>query len=481
MELFKLFGTILVDNKKANAQIYETEKKAEGVTQKLGGGIKKAMAWGAGLATAGSLVVGGMIKTSSQVADTTDRIDKMSQKMGLSRQGFQEFDFILSQSGASVDAFGVGMKRLNTMAIDAQAGSKKSIEVFNQLDSSLLKLVNSGASQEEVLKATIEAFQKMPESAEKSRLSVELFGKQGQELMPLLNSQSGSLQEMTEQAHKLGLVLGDDTINAGVKFQDTLDQTKRSLDNLKTNLMASLLPATQKILEYVIAHMPQIQKAVTGFVTTTGNVLRPVFNFLGALFTWLGKIDKATGGLLTRVAQIIIVAAPLLLGILKITEKIQGLHKQVSGVTQGISGVSKVGKGFSGILTNSGFFGFAKWALIIAGVATAITLLINQINVLLGKGKQANQAFNAIGSIAKSGGSFIHGSHADGLARVPFNGYIAELHEGERVLTAQEAKSYNSSSDTIIINANVEDYSTLERIIKDAKERRQRIRALGGE
>ncbi|MDF2984882.1 MAG: phage tail tape measure protein [Eubacterium sp.] len=33
----------------------------------------------------------------------------------------------------------------------------------------------------------------------------------------------------------------------------------------------------------------------------------------------------------------------------------------------------------------------------------------------------------------------VHGSHAEGLDYVPFDGYIAELHKGERVLTAEEA------------------------------------------
>lgn len=36
----------------------------------------------------------------------------------------------------------------------------------------------------------------------------------------------------------------------------------------------------------------------------------------------------------------------------------------------------------------------------------------------------------------------IDGSHADGLGYVPFDGYIAELHKGETVLTAQEAAAY---------------------------------------
>lgn len=47
------------------------------------------------------------------------------------------------------------------------------------------------------------------------------------------------------------------------------------------------------------------------------------------------------------------------------------------------------------------------------------------------------------------------GSHADGLAYVPYNGYVAQLHEGERVLTKNEAKAYNtgSSGDTFIFNS----------------------------
>ena len=40
--------------------------------------------------------------------------------------------------------------------------------------------------------------------------------------------------------------------------------------------------------------------------------------------------------------------------------------------------------------------------------------------------------------------SGVDGSHAGGLPYVPFNGYIAELHKGERVLTSSEAKAYKN-------------------------------------
>ena len=44
---------------------------------------------------------------------------------------------------------------------------------------------------------------------------------------------------------------------------------------------------------------------------------------------------------------------------------------------------------------------------------------------------------------AKSAARSVDGKHANGLDYVPYNGYVAELHEGERVLTKQQNKEYN--------------------------------------
>lgn len=44
---------------------------------------------------------------------------------------------------------------------------------------------------------------------------------------------------------------------------------------------------------------------------------------------------------------------------------------------------------------------------------------------------------------ARSAARSVDGKHANGLDYVPYNGYVAELHEGERVLTKQQNKEYN--------------------------------------
>ena len=49
----------------------------------------------------------------------------------------------------------------------------------------------------------------------------------------------------------------------------------------------------------------------------------------------------------------------------------------------------------------------------------------------------------------------VNGSHKAGLKRVPYDGYVAELHKGERVLTKDEADDYNTPVPNNITTSNV--------------------------
>jgi tape measure domain-containing protein len=59
---------------------------------------------------------------------------------------------------------------------------------------------------------------------------------------------------------------------------------------------------------------------------------------------------------------------------------------------------------------------------------------------------EAIAALTALMATGTGGSDNLDGSHAGGLANVPYDGYVAELHKGERVLTAQENKAYQASS-----------------------------------
>ena len=112
MNIFTLMGTIMVDNSKANDSISKTGEKADSLTAKVGKGIKTVASIGVGVAAAVGAGTAALYGMASKSADATDRIDKMSQRLGMSRSAFQEWDFVLSQNGVSIDSMQTSMKQI---------------------------------------------------------------------------------------------------------------------------------------------------------------------------------------------------------------------------------------------------------------------------------------------------------------------------------------------------------------------------------
>lgn len=303
MEIFKLFGSIFVDNEKANKSISETDSKAGGLAGKLKTGIATAAKWGAsitGAAVAGGAALFGM---ANKATDTLDRVDKLSQKIGMSRQGFQEWDYILSQSGTDVEKLQMGFKTLVTQIDQADKGMGKGARNFEALGISVRKTNGELKTQEEVFNEVAVALQNMPNGAEKARIANELLGRSGSELMPLLQGEAGSIEELRENAHRLGIVLSDEAVDAGVLFQDTMDDLKRSFGAIATNVGAAVIPIFQQMAEWIIEHMPQIQKIfqtvfkvievlVVGFIDGIKLIIRWVKQWVGDNEEQVSKIRE---------------------------------------------------------------------------------------------------------------------------------------------------------------------------------------------
>ena len=280
LEIFKLVGSIMVDNTKANESLSKTDDKAKGIGQRLASGIGTAAKWGAGLVAAAGAGAAALYGVATKSAETADHIDKMSQKIGISRTAYQELDFILSQNGMSVDQLQGGMKKLVNTMQSAQDGNKTASATFAELGVSVTDSTGALRNQEDVFYEAIAALQGMENETERNAIASDLFGKSASEMAPLLNAGAGSMEELRQKAHDLGLVLSDDTINAGVAFTDTMDQTKRALSSVTTQLGAEVMPIINDLLQWVLSHMPEIQAvikvcfdAIQVVVTTAGQII----------------------------------------------------------------------------------------------------------------------------------------------------------------------------------------------------------------
>ena len=259
MDLFKLVGSVFIDTDKANESLAKTDEKAE----KTGGTFKdiakKAAGVGTAVVGASAAAVGGLVKMASNSASTSDEIDKMSQKLGMSREGYQEWDYVLSQAGVDINSMETGMKTLTNQIGNAKSGSDKAAKQFEQLGISMDDINN--LSREDIFEKVVSGFQRMEDSTERAALANALFGKSGQNLTPLFNETAESTQELIDKSHDLGMILSDETIDAGVNLTDTMDTLQRSFGTIVTKLGGSLMPIVETFANLIIEFLPFVSSA----------------------------------------------------------------------------------------------------------------------------------------------------------------------------------------------------------------------------
>lgn len=133
MNIFTLFGSILIDNDEANKSIRGTGKEADGLGKKLGKGIKTAGKWALGLTTAAVGIGVAAFAMTKKVTGAFDDIAKNSRKMGVSTDYYQEMEYWASQNGLSLENMEKSMKRLNQRLGQAVAGNEKYSEALTTL------------------------------------------------------------------------------------------------------------------------------------------------------------------------------------------------------------------------------------------------------------------------------------------------------------------------------------------------------------
>lgn len=99
---------------------------------------------------------------------------------------------------------------------------------------------------------------------------------------------------------------------------------------------------------------------------------------------------------------------------------------------------------------------------------TAVATQVDEIIGIIGRLSSVNYGFSLTPGFA---GSFIGGlhatPHANGLDYVPYDSYLASLHEGESILTAQEAKVWREFKQSGTASRNSIDYGRMASAIWD--------------
>lgn len=196
----------------------------------------------AATAMTGAVVAGGaaFMDMATSAAEYGDSVDKMSQKMGVSSEFFQEMDAVLKHSGTSMESLKASMK---TMATAAQQGN----EAFQALGISEEEVASM--SQEDLFNAVITGLQNMEEGTERTYLASQLLGRGATELGALLNTSAEETQAMKDRLHELGGVMSDEDVKAAAQFQDSLQDMQTGFEGMQRKLVSGFLPSMSKVMD----------------------------------------------------------------------------------------------------------------------------------------------------------------------------------------------------------------------------------------
>lgn len=406
MTLYDLLVSISLDTSQYDQGMNQAEGKAKGFGSKLKTAAKVGVAAVAAVGTATIAAGVAIAKATSSVAQYGDNIDKMSQKMGISAEKYQEWDAVMRHSGTSMETMKTGMK---TLANAAEKGNK----AFERIG--LTQQEVARMSQEELFEATIAGLQNVENSTERTYLAGQLLGRGATELGALLNTSAEDTQKMKDRVHELGGVMSDEAVKASAHFQDTLQDLQTSFQGVSRGLISQFLPGVSTVMEGLTDIIAggdgeaKVQEGVDNIIDTVGTVGPKLFGVIGtvgsgiisaigqnlptitqaiangALSMVTGMVSalpsfiSATGTIISTIITSIGSAAPQLLsaGLQMVSELGQGL---VNGIPQMVGFALSMVTGLVSFITaNAG-------QLIAAGADLVINLgkgLLNSIPVIL--------------------------------------------------------------------------------------------------
>lgn len=256
------------------------EAKSAGKTAGSSIGTSMSVAIGSALggaltAAAGGIVSGvnGILSSIGNTASYGDSIDKMSQKMGLTAEAYQEWDAVMRHSGSSIETMKTSMK---TLASAAETGS----DAFEALGISAEQL--TGMSQQDLFEATIAALQNVEDTTQRTYLAGKLLGRGATELGALLNTSAEDTQAMRDRVHELGGVLSDEAVKAAAGYQDSLQDLGTAFQSVGRSVISDFLPSVTTVMDgltdiisgNVEEGKETLIEGVTGFLQELPNAVR---------------------------------------------------------------------------------------------------------------------------------------------------------------------------------------------------------------
>lgn len=231
-------GTVTVDfaaeTAKFTAELKQVNARLKDMETGFGGMATAAK-------TAFSLIsVGVLTNFAKQAWNAADAIGDMSSRLGVSVESLSRLKYAAEQNDVSFESLSNGVKNL-------QKSLSETDPVFSKLGLSAQALKE--LSLEQQFATLADAFRNVQSPADQTRVAMQLFGKAGVDLVPLLNQGAEGIAELTRRADELGLTLDGKTAAAIDLTDKKLKELRETLNSYTAKGIANVVIGVETVAE----------------------------------------------------------------------------------------------------------------------------------------------------------------------------------------------------------------------------------------
>lgn len=179
----------------------------------------------------------GQITSSLNYADS---LSKLSQKTGITANQLYSLNAAAKLSDVEFEALSGSLSKFNKNIGEASLGSGDALNAFKNLGISVKNQDGTLKNSFELIEQISDKFKDMPDGAVKATLAMQLFGKSGAAMIPLLNGGSDALKEY------LG-IMDEETAKTAEAFNDSMTKIGLSFEGVKLYLIKDFSPSLKSL------------------------------------------------------------------------------------------------------------------------------------------------------------------------------------------------------------------------------------------
>jgi hypothetical protein len=199
--------------------------------------------------------------------DVGKEVKLLQRYTGDSAEEMSKLRFAAEESGVSAETLAMALGKMSKAAATT-AGEKK----FEAIGISVKDMNGNMKSSSEIFTEVAGKLGGMANGVEKTNAIMQIFGRSGMELAPLLNQGAAGIEKFKEEAQKFGLVLSQDNLDAIQKNIMAHREFHAAVEGMQVQLGQFLYPA-----------LTAVTKAFSEIVPVIAQALKPAFEALGAI------------------------------------------------------------------------------------------------------------------------------------------------------------------------------------------------------